>query len=146
MAGTADVAVIGGSASYSMFDNGEDLLVDTPYGMPSAALRIGEVEGGSSTYWRGFPGPHGRLDQAERERRLALAAAHTEGISIRTLATVAGLSASRVHQLVAAADLDTLDAASCERAGARRRWPTQGEQRPGQPYHRCSPRPGTDIR
>jgi len=52
-----------------------------------------------------------RLDQAERERRWALASAHAEGISIRTLATAAGLSPSRVHQLVAAADLDALDAA-----------------------------------
>ena len=59
MARTADVTVIDGFGFYSMFDSGEDLLVDTPYGMPSAALRIGEVEGGSSTYWRGFPGPHG---------------------------------------------------------------------------------------
>jgi hypothetical protein len=52
-----------------------------------------------------------RLDQAERERRWALASAHAEGIWIRTLATAAGLSASRVHQLVAAADCDALDAA-----------------------------------
>ena len=52
-----------------------------------------------------------RLDQAERERRWALASAHAEGISIRTLATAAGLSASRVHQLVVAADCDALDAA-----------------------------------
>jgi hypothetical protein len=52
-----------------------------------------------------------RLDQAERERRWALASAHAEGISIRTLATAAGLSASRVHRLVVAADCDALDAA-----------------------------------
>ena len=52
---------------------------------------------------------------------MALAAAHTEGISIRTLATAAGLSASRVHQLVAAADLDTLDAALGELRAAG--WP-----------------------
>jgi hypothetical protein len=52
-----------------------------------------------------------RLDQAERERRWALASAHAEGISIRALAAAAGLSPSRVHQLVAAVDLDVLDAA-----------------------------------
>jgi hypothetical protein len=37
------------------------------------------------------------LDQAERERVRALASARAEGISIRTLATEAGLSPSRVH-------------------------------------------------
>jgi hypothetical protein len=49
-----------------------------------------------------------RLDQAERERRWVLASAHAEGISIRALATAAGLSASRVHRLVVAADCDAL--------------------------------------
>jgi hypothetical protein len=52
-----------------------------------------------------------RLEQAERERSWALASAHAEGMSIRALAAAAGLSASRVHQIVAAADLDELDAA-----------------------------------
>ena len=52
-----------------------------------------------------------RLEQAGRERTWALVSARAEGISIRTLATAAGLSPSRVHQLVAAADLDALDAA-----------------------------------
>jgi hypothetical protein len=42
-----------------------------------------------------------RLDQAERERTWALVSARAEGISIRTLAAAAGLSPSRVHQLVA---------------------------------------------
>jgi len=37
--------------------------------------------------------------------------ARAEGISIRTLAAAIGLSPSRVHQLVAAADLDAMDAA-----------------------------------
>ncbi len=37
--------------------------------------------------------------------------ARAEGISIRTLAAAIGLSTSRVHQLVAAADLDAMDAA-----------------------------------
>jgi hypothetical protein len=52
-----------------------------------------------------------RLEQAERERAWALASARAEEISIRTLAKAAGLSPSRVHQIVAAADLDELDAA-----------------------------------
>ena len=62
-----------------------------------------------------------RLDQAERERTWALASARAEGISIRTLATAAGLSPSRVHQIVAAADLDALDAALGELRAAG--WP-----------------------
>ena len=55
-----------------------------------------------------------RLDQAERERTWALVSARAEGISIRTLATAVGLSPSRVHQFVADANLDTLDAAPGE--------------------------------
>jgi len=55
-----------------------------------------------------------RLEQAERERTWALVSARAEGISIRTLATAIGLLPSRVHQLVAAADLDALDAAPAE--------------------------------
>jgi hypothetical protein len=62
-----------------------------------------------------------RLDQAERERTWALASARAEGISIRTLATAVGLSPSRVHQLVAGADLDALDAALGELRAAG--WP-----------------------
>ena len=52
-----------------------------------------------------------RLAQAERERTWALVSARTAGISIRALAEAAGLSPSRVHQLVADAGLDALDAA-----------------------------------
>jgi hypothetical protein len=48
----------------------------------------------------------GRLDQAERERSWALASARAEGVSIRALAAAVKLSSSRVHQIVAAADLD----------------------------------------
>ena len=50
-----------------------------------------------------------RLDQAERERSWALASARAEGVSIRALAAAVRLSSSRVHQIVAAADLDALD-------------------------------------
>jgi hypothetical protein len=62
-----------------------------------------------------------RLEQAERERSWALASARAEGVSVRALATAIRLSSSRVHQIVAAADLDELDAALGElRAGG---WP-----------------------
>ena len=67
-----------------------------------------------------------RLEQAERERSWALASARAEGVSIRALAAAAGLSSSRVHQIVAAADLDELDAAlgGCgPRAGRLRKTP-----------------------
>jgi len=47
-----------------------------------------------------------RLEQAERERVWALVSARAAGISIRKLAAAAGLSPSRVHQIVADADLD----------------------------------------
>jgi hypothetical protein len=62
-----------------------------------------------------------RLEQAERERSWALASARAEGVSIRTLAAAVGLSSSRVHQIVAAADLDELDAALGELRAAG--WP-----------------------
>jgi len=63
-----------------------------------------------------------RLEQAERERSWALASARAEGVSIRALAAAAGLSSSRVHQIVAAADHDELDAALGElRAGRPRK-------------------------
>jgi hypothetical protein len=52
-----------------------------------------------------------RLTQAERERTWALASAAAEGASIRTLAKAVGLSPARVHQIVAGADLDAVDAA-----------------------------------
>jgi hypothetical protein len=62
-----------------------------------------------------------RLEQAERERTWALVSARAEGISIRTLAAAAGLSPSRVHQIVTDADLDALDAALGELRAAG--WP-----------------------
>src|SRR6266576_6901491 len=62
-----------------------------------------------------------RLEQAERERSWALASARAEGVSIRALAAAVKLSSSRVHQIVAAADLDELDAALGELRAAG--WP-----------------------
>jgi hypothetical protein len=62
-----------------------------------------------------------RLEQAERERSWVLASARAESVSIRALAAAAGLSSSRVHQIVAAADLGELDAALGELRAAG--WP-----------------------
>lgn len=47
-----------------------------------------------------------RLEQAERERAWALVSARAEGLSIRQLAKAVGLSPTRVHQIVAAANPD----------------------------------------
>ena len=53
--------------------------------------------------------------------------ARAEGISIGTPAAAAGLSPSRVHQIVAVADLDALDAAlGGLQAGQHRKIPTLG--------------------
>jgi hypothetical protein len=70
-----------------------------------------------------------RLEQAERERVQALVSARAEGVSIRKLAAAAGLSPSRVHQLVAGADLDVLDAALGELRAAG--WPAPTIRTPG---------------
>ena len=48
--------------------------------------------------------------EGRKGRTWALASARAEGVSIRTLAAAVGLSSSRVHQIVADADLDALDA------------------------------------
>jgi hypothetical protein len=80
-----------------------------------------------------------RPEQAGRERAWTLAPARAEGISIRTLATATGLSPSRVHQLVADAGLDALDAAFGEPAPTAdkaprctaRGWPTGAHRHPG---------------
>jgi hypothetical protein len=52
-----------------------------------------------------------RLNRAGREHNRALASARAEGVSIRALAAAAGALVFRVHQIVAAAGLDALDAA-----------------------------------
>ena len=48
---------------------------------------------------------------AELERTWAIASAHAEGVSIRKIATAAGLGPTRVHAIVRDAELDGLDAA-----------------------------------
>jgi 5'-methylthioadenosine phosphorylase len=42
---TPDIGVIGGSGFYELFDTAESVTVDTPYGMPSGAITIGEIDG-----------------------------------------------------------------------------------------------------
>jgi len=76
-----------------------------------------------------------RLEQAERERTSALVSARAEGISIRTLAAAAGLSPSRVHQIVTDADLDALDAALGELRAAG--WPAPEDPLAAR-FARCS--------
>jgi hypothetical protein len=68
-----------------------------------------------------------RLDQAGRERSRAPASGRAEGVSIRALGAAAGLSSSRVHQIVAAAGLDELDAALGELRAAG--WPAPEDPR-----------------
>ena len=85
------------------------------------------------------PGPRGGW-RAVRERTRALVSARAEGISIRILAAAAGVSPSRVHQLVAGADLDALGAvlASCgQRAGQPPRIQAQGRHRTRRPGHQA---------
>jgi 5'-methylthioadenosine phosphorylase len=41
----AEVAVIGGSGFYTFLDDPEDVVVETPYGEPSAPVSVGEVSG-----------------------------------------------------------------------------------------------------
>jgi hypothetical protein len=63
-----------------------------------------------------------RLEQAEVEQVWALASARAEGVSIRTLAGAAGLSPTRVHQLVTDADPGPLEAELGELRAAG--WPS----------------------
>ncbi|HHU63920.1 MAG TPA: S-methyl-5'-thioadenosine phosphorylase [Clostridiales bacterium] len=45
MSNKADIGVFGGSGFYSFLDNVREVEVDTPYGKPSDAIAIAEVEG-----------------------------------------------------------------------------------------------------
>src|SRR5262249_57642068 len=78
--------------------------------------------------------------RAVGERTPALVSARAEGISIRTLAAAAGVSAWRGHKRVAGADLDALGAvlASCgQRAGQPPRIQAQGRHRTRRPGHQA---------
>jgi hypothetical protein len=50
-----------------------------------------------------------RLEHAERERAWAIKSAQAAGVSLRSIAAAAGLSPTRIHQLVTATNLDALD-------------------------------------
>ncbi len=41
----ADVGVYGGSGLYTLLDDAEEITVDTPFGLPSAPVAVGEVAG-----------------------------------------------------------------------------------------------------
>ncbi len=45
MAAVADIGVIGGSGFYEFLADGEEVKVDTPFGEPSEAVLVGEVDG-----------------------------------------------------------------------------------------------------
>jgi 5'-methylthioadenosine phosphorylase len=42
---TAEIGVFGGSGFYSLLDDAEEIVLDTPFGAPSAPITIGEIEG-----------------------------------------------------------------------------------------------------
>ena len=44
-AARAEIGVFGGSGFYSLLDDAEEIAVDTPYGPPSARIRVGELNG-----------------------------------------------------------------------------------------------------
>ncbi|CAB4708553.1 MAG: S-methyl-5'-thioadenosine phosphorylase [Actinobacteria bacterium] len=46
----AEVAVIGGTGFYSFLDDPEEVVVDTPYGAPSAPIAVGTVAGRSVAF------------------------------------------------------------------------------------------------
>ena len=41
---TADIGVFGGSGFYAFLDDPEEIVVDTPYGKPAAAVTVGSIE------------------------------------------------------------------------------------------------------
>jgi 5'-methylthioadenosine phosphorylase len=45
VAGLASIGVIGGSGLYEFLEDAEEIVVETPFGLPSAPLTIGEVAG-----------------------------------------------------------------------------------------------------
>lgn len=45
MAPTAELAVIGGSGFYSLFDAAEEVVLETPWGAPSGPITVGDVGG-----------------------------------------------------------------------------------------------------
>jgi 5'-methylthioadenosine phosphorylase len=50
LSASAEIGVFGGSGFYSFLENTEEIVVDTPYGKPSAPVTIGEVGGRSVAF------------------------------------------------------------------------------------------------
>src|SRR3954463_10759524 len=44
------IGVFGGSGFYRFLDDVEEVAVDTPYGPPSAPIRVGEIEGRTGAF------------------------------------------------------------------------------------------------
>lgn len=57
------IAVIGGSGFYTFLDNAEDIIVETPYGPPSAPIAVGSVGSGAQAQSVAFLPRHGRGHQ-----------------------------------------------------------------------------------
>jgi 5'-methylthioadenosine phosphorylase len=75
----AAIALIGGTGFYSFLENGEDISVDTPYGEPSAPVRVGEFLGKKIAFLPRH-GPGHRFMPAEVPYRANLWALHSLGV------------------------------------------------------------------
>lgn len=75
----ADVAVIGGTGFYSFLDDPREVVVDTPYGAPSAPVAIGTVAGRSVAFVPRH-GPHHELPPHRINHRANLWALRSLGV------------------------------------------------------------------
>jgi 5'-methylthioadenosine phosphorylase len=76
---TPKIALIGGTGFYSFLENGTDVPVDTPYGEPSAPIRVGEFQGRQLAFLPRH-GPGHRFMPAEVPYRANLWALHSLGV------------------------------------------------------------------
>lgn len=92
MATTASVGIIGGSGLYSMFPNAVEVHVETPYGSPSSAVSIAEVDGASVAFLARHGSDH-RLPPHQINYRANIWALHNLGVDrIIAPAAVGGLA------------------------------------------------------
>jgi 5'-methylthioadenosine phosphorylase len=82
----AEIGIIGTTADTCPFDVGEDILVDTPYGFPSAPVRIGDV-GGKRVAFLARRGEDGQISPPRIPSRANLWALRELGVR-RVLAPV----------------------------------------------------------
>ncbi|MGB7980225.1 MAG: S-methyl-5'-thioadenosine phosphorylase [Candidatus Nanopelagicales bacterium] len=88
---TATVGIIGGSGLYSMFD-GHEVQVETPYGAPSSAVTLAEVDGNPVAFLARHGTDH-RLPPHRINYRANIWALHSLGVrAILAPAAVGGLS------------------------------------------------------